>query len=143
MVQGILTEISCCAADLKECGGDRKKLARQEAVAAMCLGEDAEEVGGVRSNETWFDQQKTNACGKLQVCLLKFLMSLCIRAASPPPSQSLNPKLICFLKHTWVLFFLVMTDLAVDCHSYHGLMLTSIAAVVQWESRLALHDDRT
>ena len=86
-VQGILTKISSCAADLKECGDDRKKLARQEAVAAMCLGEDAEEVGGVRSNETWFDQQKTNACGKLQVCLLKFLfrflISLCIQSYQP------------------------------------------------------------
>lgn len=61
-------------ADWYECGKDQNKMMRQEAVAQMILGEDAEEVGGHILTNDIFAMKKIAACGKLQACF--FLQNL-------------------------------------------------------------------
>ena len=62
-----ITYCNLYAADIKECGGDKRKLARKEAVAKMVLGEDAEIAGGLRHSDNFLEHMDKKACGKMKV----------------------------------------------------------------------------
>ena len=62
------------AANPEECGQDARKLQRQEEVADLVLGPDADQVGGLRRDKTFLTISDTRGCGKLLV--LEKLLSL-------------------------------------------------------------------
>lgn len=82
------------AADAEECNNDPRKLERQEDVALMVLGEDADQLGGVRCDKTFLGLSDVRACGKMLV--LEKLLTLWsqpgannkVRHPSTAPSSS-------------------------------------------------------